>query len=278
MQQYLPTIYSNFKQKKGFEVGKFPKMLSVKHTVVFETYLVILFCFSEALPFYFPVAINEKQVDSLSSLTIKENNSCVALRDCPTYAWLLRNNDNKNQIIQITPSHIIQSLRIGQCVMPNSKLTDQGLIRTGVLCPEDVDSELDYDYSDYDSEATRDGGDNNYSSEDRSMITRSAIDISETSFGMDKPKCSLEMIHGPEIHTLYSLRPKYLSGSRKKYKILRNLEEQRRTVVHMSAHGSCCWDIYSQRNLRGDIHRVAPGDFVDPNHQPRSIQRVICNT
>ena len=278
IQQYFPTIYNIFKQKKGFEVGKFQKMLSVKHTVVFETYLVILFCFSEALPFYFPVAINEKQVDSLSSLTIKENNSCVALRDCPTYAWLLRNNDNKNQIIQITPSHIIQSLRIGQCVMPNSKLTDQGLIRTGVLCPEDVDSELDYDYSDYDSEATRDGGDNNYSSEDRSMITRSAIDISETSFGMDKPKCSLEMIHGPEIHTLYSLRTKYLSGSRKKYKILRNLEEQRRTVVHMSAHGSCCWDIYSQRNLRGDIHRVAPGDFVDPNHQPRSIQRVICNT
>ena len=70
-------------------------MLSVKHTIVFETYLVALICFAEALPFYYPVAINEKQVDNLSSLTIKENNSCVALRDCSTYAWLLRNNDNK---------------------------------------------------------------------------------------------------------------------------------------------------------------------------------------
>merc|ERR1712020_121415 len=128
-------------------------MLSVKHTVVFETYLVVLIC---------PVPINGKQVDNLSSLTIKENNSCVVLRDCPTYAWLLRNNDNKNQIIQITPSHIIQALRIRQCEITNSKLTDQSPITTGVLCPEEKDSELDYDYSDYDSVATRDGGDDNY--------------------------------------------------------------------------------------------------------------------
>merc|ERR1719510_1994767 len=179
-------------------------MLSVKHTVVFETYFVILFCFAEALPFHYPAAISEETVDNLSILTIQENESCVALMDCPTYAWLLRNNDNKNQIIQITPSHIIQALRIRQCEITNSKLTDQSPITTGVLCPEEKDSELDYDYSDYDSEATRDDGDDNYSSEDRSMITRSAIDISETSLGIDEPKCSLEMIHGPEIHTLYS--------------------------------------------------------------------------
>ena len=254
-------------------------MLSVKHTVVIEAYLVILFCFAEAFPFQYPVAINEEPVDSISSLTMKEHNSCVALRDCPTYAWLLHNNDNKNQIIQITPAHIIQSLRIRQCVILNSKLTDRSPIITGVLCPEEKDSKLDDDYSDYDSEATRDGGDDNYSPEDKSMMTRSAIDISETSLGIDEPQCSLEMIHGPDIHTLYSLRPKSFSGSRKKYKMLRYLEEQRRTVVHMSAHGSCCWDIYSQRNLRGERHRVVPGDdFVDPNHQPRSIQRVICHT
>ena len=253
-------------------------MLSVKHTVVFETYLVILFCFAEALPFHYPVAIGEETVDNLSVFTIKENDSCVALIDCPTYAWLLRNNDNKNQIIQITPSQIIQSLGIIQCAIPNSKLTSQSSIATGVLCPEEKDSKVDYDYSDYNIEATRDGGEDNYSSEDRSIITRSAIDLFETSLGIDEPKCSLEMIHGPEIKTLYSLRLKSFSGSKKKYRMLRDLEEQKRTVVHMSAHGSCCWDIYSQRNLRGDRHRVAPGDFVYPNHQPRSIQRVICHT
>ena len=74
------------------------KMLSVKHAVVFETYLVILFCFAEALPFHYPVAIGEETVDNLSVFTIKDNDSCVALIDCPTYAWLLRNDENKNQI------------------------------------------------------------------------------------------------------------------------------------------------------------------------------------
>jgi len=234
--------------------------------------------FAEALPFHYPVAISEETVDNLSSLTIKEHDSCKALIDCPAYAWLLRNNDNKNQIIQITPSQIIQSLRIRQCVIPNSKLTYQSSIATGVLCPEEKDSNVDYDYSDYNIEATVDGEEDNYSSEDRSMITRSAIDLSETSLGIDGPKCSLEMIHGPEIKTLYSLRLKSFSGSRKKYRMLKNLEDQRRIVVQMSAHGSCCWDIYSQRNLRGDKHRVGPGDFVYPNHQPRSIQSVICHT
>jgi len=253
-------------------------MLSVKHTVVIEAYLVIQFCFAQALPFHYPVAINEQPVDNISSLTMKEKKSCVALRDCPTYAWLLHNNDNKNQIIQIMPVHIIQSLRIRQCVISNSKLTDQSATTTGVLCPVEKDSKLDDDDSDYDIETTRNGGDDNDSSEDKSMMTRSAIDISETSLGIDEPKCSLEMIHGPEIHTIYSLTPKSFSGSRKKYKMLRYLEEQRRTVVRMSAHGSCCWDIYSQQNLRGDRQQVVPGDFVDPNHQPRSIQRVICHT
>ena len=51
-------------------------MLSVKHTVVIEAYLVILFCFAQALPFHYPVAINEQPVDSISSLTMKEKNPC----------------------------------------------------------------------------------------------------------------------------------------------------------------------------------------------------------
>ena len=95
-----------------------------------------------------------------------------------------------------------------------------------------------------------------------------------TKMAKEVPQCKLELTHGPFEDILASLRTTQFGGQRKEYRRLKKLEI--RKVLHIEAHGNCCWEIYQQPYFKGNIHHVEPGNSVYPVHQPRSVKRVCC--
>ena len=96
-------------------------------------------------PFKFPVErVNEKGENEWVLDTGHET-SCVPLKKCPTFAWMLDYENIQNEVIQIEPRKVFKLLRSKRCSMEKDPSSVEFTVDTLVACPNVVDLEEDYD-------------------------------------------------------------------------------------------------------------------------------------
>ena len=223
--------------------------------------------------FKFPVErVNEKGENEWV-LDTGRDTSCVPLKKCPTFAWMLDYENIQNEVIQIEPRKVFKLLRGKRCSMKKDDSSMELTLDTLVACPNVVDLEEDYDeYGANDGDVILDtrGG---YEDCNQPYPNRLGGGLETKRMSQDFD-CSLDLTHGDVDNLLSTLKTQRFSGQQKYYRRLKRLEI--RHILHIEAHGFCCWEIFQKSNLRGDIHYVEPGNSVYPVHQPRSIKRVCC--
>ena len=232
------------------------------------------FCLSNQSPIIrFPVqVVNQKGEPELVENT-GDHASCVPLEECKTFTWMLEYENIQNEVVQIEPIEVAKLIRSKRCALHEIGSDTLVTMDTRVTCPHTAEEGDDYD--DYYNEINiRDDDIYDYE-EDCNMAIRSEMGGGlETKRATADIDCTLEFTHGPFEDILSSLETTHFSGERKKYRRLRKLDT--RKVLHVEAHGHCCWEIFKEPYFKGDIHHVEPGNSVYPVHQPRSVQRVCC--
>ena len=249
-------------------------------------FLVISFYSSQQSAFKFPVGIENERGDTWI-LDTGGGASCVELKDCSTFSWLMNRKYVQNEVIQLHPRRITRFLRNKKCSIDEIHSNRAITLKTRVICPHQNAHDLNPNYSDY----VHANGEKNDAKESPNAKLRENDDANDcyeqndgrrlgdglsVKLATAEIECSLEMTHGDQRTPLSSLETERFSGHGRVYQRLRKLEIQRRTVFVMTVHGNCCWNIFEQPLLKGETHRIEPGDSVYPRRQPRSIQKICC--
>ena len=219
---------------------------------------------SHQTPFKFPVQITNNQTGSYTwGFETKKNVSCVALKQCPTFSWLMNFKNIQNDIIQIDPGKIIDFLKRKRCSIGELYLNKTISLETKVACPSTMDVLTD------DSDgimAHIDGDEEN---------VKDYVDCPlNVRLEPENVECSLEVSLGPEQDPLSDLHTIRLSGADTTFCILPSLSKNK--ILHLTAQGSCCWKLYSAANLEGEYQKVEPGDSLYPQFQPKSAKIICC--
>lgn len=246
-------------------------MNSNNYDIIILLLLVNIFCLTDQSPIIrFPVEIKNKKGESKWLVNVGDDGSCIPLKECSTFTWMLEYENIQNEVVQIRPIEVATLIRSKKCALDEVGSDTMVTIDTRVTCPHKVEENDDYgDYYNY--VAIRDDYDEDECYGDNGMDIEAGLG---TKMAREMPQCELEFIHGPFEDILASLQTTQFGGQRKEYQTLKNLEL--RKVLHIEAHGNCCWEIYQRPHFKGDIHHVEPGNSVYPVHQPRSVKRVCC--
>ena len=234
--------------------------------------LAISFYSSHQSAFKFPIGIENERGDTWV-LDAGTGASCVELKDCSTFSWLMNRKYVQNEVIRLHPKRITKFLRSKRCSIDELYSNRAITLRTRVMCPHRHAHDLDSNYSDYDYANGKKGDANDCHEQN---VGKTLGDGLSVKLATDEIECSLEMTHGKNRTPLRSLETESFIGHGRVYRRLRNLEKQSGTVFVMTAHGDCCWNVFEQPHLKGETHRIEPGDSVYPRHQPRSIQKICC--
>ena len=233
-------------------------------------HLISFICLTHQSPFEFPVQIVNKTNGSFEwGFKVKNNESCVSLRECPTFSWMLNYKHIQNEVIQIDPKNIIDRLTEKRCIV-GDHLSNNGItLDSKIACPSIIEERNNH--------RQNDGQIKEEKLDEFDCITNTGGDIGsilKTRLAIEKIDCKLEITHGPISEPLSGLKTIRFSGNAKIFKQIPTLET--RLALHVTAHGNCCWKIYSNMGFKGNIQDIKPGDSVHPNHQPRSIKRLCC--
>ena len=262
------------------------KMLTSTYNCQILLFLAISFYSSHQSAFKFPIGIENERGDTWV-LDAGTGASCVELKDCSTFSWLMNREYVQNEVIRLHPKRITKFLRNKRCNIDELYSNLAITLRTRVICPHQNAHDLNPNYSDY-VHANGEKGDAKKLPYAKLMGNDDANDCHQPKDGKmlndglsvklatDEIECSLEMTHGDKRTPLSSLETESFSGHGRVYQRLRKLEKERRTVFVMTAHGNCCWKVFEQPHLKGETHRIEPGESVYPRHQPRSIQKICC--
>ena len=231
------------------------------------------------VPFHFPEQVKGDNGDLIWVVDTGKDASCVHLKDCPTYSWLMDYKNIQNEIIQIEPLQIKNILKGKKCAMDELTTADvtELTLNTRISCPHNVEAYDDYDEYVEGEEVNVGVRDDDYEEEcpgerNGGIINGGGL---RTKSATDERQCSLAITHGDWRNPLSSLQTKHFSGEINDYQKLRKLRKRR--VLHIKAHGNCCWDIFTKFRFKGMSYYVQPGYSGPPTHQPRSIKRVCCS-
>ena len=229
--------------------------------------IIILFSLlysSHQTPFKFPVQITNNQTGSYTwGFQTKKNDSCVALKQCPTFSWLMNFKNIQNDIIQIDPGEVINFLKRKRCSIGELYLNKTISLETKVACPSTTDVISD------DSDGIM-----AHIDEDKENVKDDADCPLNVRLEPENVECSLEVSLGPEQDPLSDLHTIRLSGADTTFCILPSISKNK--VLHLTAQGSCCWKLYSEANLEGEYQKVEPGDSLHPKFQPESAKIICC--
>ena len=196
-------------------------------------------------------------VDGQEILTPKlnENTFCVSLKNCKYLSWLLQETTNLSIISQ---EQLIETLKEKRCELNDIGSDDEITLETKVECPNINDISVGS------NDQTEDSTEDDYE-------VRSIINLKSSSV----VHCSLQIQHAAP-DTLKDWKIKALSGERKKYHNLRRLAG--RTVLRITADGSCCWKVYTAKRFGGEPSLVTPDDPIIPENSIKSTKQVECES
>ena len=232
-----------------------------------------IFCLSYPLPFKFAMPVVDLKGDSVLTLDTGNNATCLPLEECPTYSWMLNNKKFENEIINIKSFSANKFLRQKRCAIADASSNKEITMDTLIACPNTDEDAVDYEeYDDYENgnEDTEIRGD--YEEECGSGDNGIGGGLT-TNRGTNENDCTLEITHQSLVDAT-ELKTKRLSGTKNEYRRLIRLRE--RKILHMKAHGNCCWECYHEEHLKGEITNVDSANEVVPDVQPRSIKRICC--
>ena len=228
--------------------------------------MIILFSLlysSHQTPFKFPVQITNNQTGSYTwGFETKKNVSCVALKQCPTFSWLMNFKNIQNDIIQIDPGKVIDFLKRKRCSIGELYLDKKISLETKVACPSTIDVSI----GDFDGTMA-------HIDEDKENVKDYVDCPLNVRLEPENVECSLEVSLGPEQDPLSDLHTMRLFGADTSC-ILPSLSKGK--ALHLTAHGSCCWKLYSAANLEGEYQKIEPGDSLYPQFQPKSAKIFCC--
>ena len=223
--------------------------------------LFTIFCSSNELPFKFPVQIvNDTKNTHTWAFDIGDNFSCEPLKDCASYSWLMNYKNVQNDVIQISLHDIVAFLEKKRCAIEDHKSNKKVTLETRVACPNVIEVIYDYVYNNNDGET-----------EPHILVTPDERD----GFDDYEEGCSIEISHGEPNNLLESLLTNRIDDDSKKYwKNLHTLEN--RQILHLTAHGNCCWKLYSKPSYSGEETLIEQGASTYPIFQPKSIRSISC--
>ena len=200
---------------------------------------------SPSFQFKFPVQIVSETKDSHSwAFDIGDDFSCVALKDCATFSWLLNYNNVQNEFIQIKLLDIVEFLKKKRCAIKDHKSNKKVTLKTRIACPNLIEDS--YTIAD-----DRDG------------------------FGDYDEECTIDISHGESGSLLESLRTTRIFEHVSKTR--RNLTSfEGSHILHLTSHGGCCWKLYSTSNKEGIETTIEQGASTYPIFQPKSIKSSSC--
>ena len=229
--------------------------------------MIILFSLlysSHQTPFKFPVQITNNQTGSYTwGFETKKNVSCVALKQCPTFSWLMNFKNIQNDIIQIDPGKVIDFLKRKRCSIGELYLDEKISLETKIACPSTIDGLIE------DSDGIMAHIDEN--EENMKDYVDCPLNVR---LEPENVECSLEVSQGPVPDLLSDLHTIRLSGADTTFRILPRLSKNK--ALHLTVQGSCCWKLYSAANLEGEYQKVEPGDSLHPQFQPKSAKIICC--
>ena len=222
----------------------------------------------------FPQELISEDGSRIWAFATPQNVSCIPLSQCATFSWLL-NNETNNVFVQIGPKKIKTLLQRKRCVIEEAHSDAEITLNTRTACPNLIDADDDFgEYEDYTADTTLELRED-YDDECDSGSGFGGAGFSNfRGASRSKLACSLEITHGPPEDALSSLQTTRFSSPRRRYGRLKRLEK--RQVLHIQAHGNCCWEIYSQSYFTGTTEEAQPGYAIYPESQPRSIKKICC--
>ena len=245
-------------------------MCNIKSTVLV---FLNIFSLSYSLPFKFAKPVVNLKGDSVLTLDTGNNATCLPLEECPTYSWMLNNKNVENDIINIKSFSVNKFLRQKRCAIADASSNKEVTMDTLIACPNTDDDAFDYEeYDDYENvdEDTQIRGDYEEDCVGGDNGIGGGLTTKKVSQELE---CTLEITHQSLVDAT-ELKTKRLSGTKNEYRRLIRLRT--RKILHMKAHGNCCWECYDKEHLKGEITNVDPANDVVPDVQPKSIKRICC--
>ena len=224
--------------------------------------------------FKFPVIKEGKNGRFIKQLPIDGHSTCVPVRNCSTYMWMLRNTRKFRRINTHTLKGVFKKKK---CNIVDADSSLDVSLDTLVACPTEKDEpgpdyqdDLDYvpDY-DYMMDYERDSELLDVRSIGGLLETRiDNYEFSDTCIG------SLELSHGFMKSPLKTIQILKISSKWKKIREIKKLK--RRYVLRLRSDGNCCWRAYQLKRFRGRYEDIFPGYDEFPRIQPKSLKKMNC--
>ena len=241
--------------------------------------LLHIVCFTTQ--FKFPVIKVDKNGRFIEQLPIDEHSTCVPVRNCSTYMWMLSNTRKFRRI----NTHTLKSVfKKKKCNIVDADSSSDVTLDTLVACPTEKDdhgpdcrdkeeqAQDDLDYvPDYDYMI-------DYESDSEFLDVRSIGGLFETRIDnyeySDTCIGSLELSHGFMKSPLKTIKIFKISS---KWKMIREIKKlKRRYVLRLRSDGNCCWRAYQLKRFRGRYEDIFPGYDEFPIIQPKSLKKINC--
>ena len=229
---------------------------------MFVWLLIFLTMFCSSNEFKFPVQIVSDTKNSHTwAFDIGGNFTCEPLKDCATYSWLMNYKNVQNEVIQISLHDIVEFLEKRRCAIDDHKSNQKVTLETRVACPNVIDVIYDYAYNDKD--------------DDREQQVLEVSPDERDGFDDYEEGCSIEISHGVPNKLLESLLTYQIYDESITFRTnLHTLKS--RQILHLTAHGNCCWKLYSKPGYSGEETFIEQGASTYPFFQPKSIKNVSC--
>ena len=261
---------------------------------LFLKIFLVHFCLCSEPAFKFPAQLKDTRGKFKWAFQIPKNDTCLPVKQCPTYAWMLEHNNIENEIFNIGPDRSTKVLKRKRCFIEEAYMDSKINSDTIIACPkldleDDLITKIDNDYvsKDYDEKPFY------YYDPDYADYSDYVIDIDtrrenfkslecfknvETRLihKSQKKRCALDVTHGPKRRPLMKLETKRFSGRLEGYSVLKKLVNRKIFYIKSSPEGNCCWNLYQSPHFKGRMIRLETGDALQPPFAPRSIESVCC--
>ena len=239
-------------------------------------------------PFHFPkININEKG-HVTEQFQLEPHLSCVPLRNCTTYMWILRNT---RKMSKVDSGQLFEVLEDKKCDVEDARsgapLTMNTMIACPILTDDEPENEIKPDHlirSDYEYDSENYIEDYEYltgNENDSELLNLRHESLSVRSgifenFYEHSASCvgSLEFSHGSWRNPLKTIEIFRLSST---WKQVRNIQRLRnRQVLRLKSNGNCCWRTYRRKRFGGRYENIYPGYDEPPRFNPKSLKKVNC--
>ena len=102
--------------------------------------LVKAFCLSNQSPIIkFPVQVFDERGERHLVLDTGDHASCVPLKECTTFTWMLEYENIQNEVVQIEPIEVAKLIRSKRCALDEIDSDSLVTMDTLITCPHKIE-------------------------------------------------------------------------------------------------------------------------------------------